>query len=140
MATLYYLSTRPESRFCESHSTDGYTPVLNDETERGDTLHEDFDAAWRLAQDIAYDLPGAKGMDVIEVRFEDTLLATLQESGDIRLGSTSDCFGGRIAALSTRACHLLNHSAQFSKREFLIPEEHLPMLGGAEHRGSGTLH
>lgn len=142
MATLYYLSTLPQSRWADDHtdSKSGYRPVLNDLPGKGDQVHADFDAAWKLAQDLAYDLPGAKGMDVIEVKIDDALYSSLVQSGDIKPAAAVDCFGAELVALSENACRLINHSAVFEKKEFLIPEEVLLLLGSGETRGSVTMH
>ena len=141
MATLYYISTRPESRWTQDHAAAGYSPVLNDETGKGDTVHKDFEPAWKLAQDLAYGLEGARGMDVIELTFDDALFLSLKESGDIVDGSLKDMFGAPLVVLSHRACQAINHACTASKKEFLIPEEHLAfMLGAADHRSSGVMH
>jgi len=139
MTKYYYLSTRPESRWTEDHATVGYKPVLNDLPGKGDHVHVDFDAAWQLAQNIAYDLPGAKGLDVIEISVDDDVVAALLRSGDIATASQCDCFGNTLIKLSPAACITINGAASFAKKEFLIPEAHLVALSDTS-RNSSTMH
>ncbi len=139
MTKYYYLSTRPETRWTEAHTTVGYQPVLNDLPDKGDQVHDDFDAAWQLAQSIAYDLPGAKGLDVIEITVADNVVAALMRSGDITTAPQRDCFGNALIKLSPAACITINGAASFAKKEFLIPEAHLVALSDTS-RNSATMH
>lgn len=121
MANLYYISTRPQSRYIQDHSTDGHTPVLNTTTGKGDMVHQDFESAWKLAQDLAHGLEGAKGMDVIELQIDDAMFERLKADGEIRLGEKQDMFGAPLAVLSHRACQIINYMALTEKREYLLP-------------------
>ena len=139
MTKYFYLSTRLESRWTEAHAEVGYKPVLNDLPGKGDLVHNNFDAACRLAQDIDYDLPGAKGLDVIEITVDDDLVAALMRSGDITTAPQSDCFGNPLTKLSSVVCGHINGAASFAKKEFLIPEAHLAALSDTS-RNSATMH
>lgn len=138
MAKLFILSTRPESRWVDDHTKPGYTPVLNDKFPHGDIVHVDYDSAWRLAQDIAYSLPGAKGMVVWEIEVDDAVVNGLTASGDITDNPEKDAFGAQLRKLSVAACASLNQVAKITKHEFLIPEAHLAAMGNFD-RLSTTL-
>jgi hypothetical protein len=139
MANLYYISTRPQSRFIQDHSTVGYTPVLNETTGKGDMVHQDHESAWKLAQDLAYGLEGAKGMDVIEMQIDDAVFERLKATGDIALGKEQDMFGAPLAVLSHTACMVINNMALMEKHEYLIPEAQVQLLtGSSDYRGITT--
>ena len=128
MAKLFVLSTLPESRWVDDHTKPGYMPVLNDRFKRGDIVHVDYNSALVLAKDIAYSLPGTKGMVVVEIAVDDAAIAALEASGDITENPDNDAFGAPLRKLSVSACSKLNQVAQFTNHEFLIPKEHLAAM------------